>query len=112
MLACDPEMVDDMIMVLNNMISMARAMRGKVRMEAVERAARVEEQRPARAARFAKKSRDVFVSYEKHLNNGCGGDKRKALEAVRRDFGLLAVDVRILVREGKRAAQKEGAVSC
>ncbi len=51
-------------------------------------------------------SLDIFKSYLAHFNNGCGRDKGKALNAIREEFHLQAVDAKYYVAEGRRLTKE------
>lgn len=59
--------------------------------------------RIAARSNFEKTAVDIYTLYEKHLNNGCSGDRKMAMKCIRQELGLKAVDARIYIREGRQA---------
>lgn len=100
---CDPDVIDDLVSVLNNLLSFARTL--KVR-DRHARACRVDpEDIKRRHEAFNDKSTIVFNRFVDHLNNGCHGDKRKALQEIKKDFNLMSCDAQIYVTQGRKLSK-------
>lgn len=54
---------------------------------------------------FQKESRDIFIRFNEHLNNGCAGDKAKAIQQIKKEFKIGYGDAKICIQEGRRLSK-------
>ncbi len=97
-ITADEASLRSLVLVLDALCDLSRVLRGKAEMaRAVQRSKnrKIELARIAEAKEFAEK---VKARYQKHLNNGCCGNKKLAIEKIKSEFRLLSVDVKYLLQ--------------
>jgi ribosomal protein L7/L12 len=98
----DPAVLNDLSVVLSRLVDLTKYLKKKAEFIRAEKRAADPVDRAKREAAFDARSRDVFCAYERHLHNGCGGNKAMALKVTRQELGLMACDAKILVAQGRR----------
>lgn len=98
----DPAVLNDLTVLLSRLIDLTKYLKKKAEFVQAEKRAADPVDRARREALFDTRSVDVFCVFEKHLNNGCEGDRRLALMETRRELNLAACDAKILVAQGRR----------
>jgi len=98
----DPRVLNDLSVVLSRLMDLTKYLKKKAEFIQAEKRAADPVDRAKREAAFNARSKDVFCAYQKHLDNGCGGDTAAALRETRREKGLMACDAKILVAQGRR----------
>jgi hypothetical protein len=103
----DPRVLNDLSVVLSRLLDLTKHLKKKAEHIQAQKRATDPADQAKRAAAFDARSMDVFCAYQKHLNNGCGGDKKLALQETRRELGLMACDARLLVAQGRRLEREQ-----
>jgi len=100
--SAEPAVLNDLSVVLSRLLDLTKYLKKKAELVQAQKRAADPVDRAKREAAFDARSRDVFCVYEKHLANGCGGDKALAMQETRRELKLLACDVKLFVAQGRR----------
>lgn len=104
-LQADPEIIKDLIFALNTLLDLSRGIRTKIVFAKAVEAARDQVDVKRRQENFKQKSLEVFSRFQEHLGNGCAGDKAKALQCIKQDFGIGYSDAKIYVSSGRKFYQ-------
>lgn len=106
-LKADPEMIRDLVQVLDGLLSLVRLTRSKVRVVEAERKIKLDAEQRAREQGVANEAKTIYRRYREHLNNGCAGNRTLAMQKIQGEFKLLAVDARIRIKMGKEQSKGE-----
>lgn len=102
----DPAIIDDLIMVLESLLSIAQTVKTKAKIRQAELRAKDESLRAQREAEYSKEAARVYRRYKEHLNNGCMGDKSLAVKKTYQELGILRIDAEFYIAEGKRMEKR------
>ena len=100
MITIAPELSQELVLVLDALIGMARVIRGKAKAREAARRAQDPADKARREAEFNKKSIEVFTRYQEHISNGC--TDREAIQAVKKDFNIGYGDAKIYLVQGRK----------
>ncbi len=100
--SAEPAVLNDLSVVLSRLLDLTKYLKRKAEFVQAKKRAEDPADRARRAVAFDARSRDVFCAYERHLSNGCAGNKAMALKVTRQELGLMACDAKILVAQGRR----------
>lgn len=107
----DPDVIDDLIAVLNSLLSIAHTVKRKARYES----AQAEEKRKKKAAlnlaEFQAEAVNVYRRYQEHLDNGCNGQKSLAIQKIKQEFKMGYTDADIYISEGRKAFRQKKALA-
>jgi hypothetical protein len=104
-LSADPELAQDLIYGLSILLDLSRAIRAKITHARAYAAATDQKDLDRRRIEFERRSSEIFSKFQVHLNNGCCGDKAKALQCIKQDFSIGYGDARVYVTEGRRLSR-------
>jgi len=102
----DKEFARDLAYVLSSLLDFAHTLRAKITHARALQAACNEVDIAQRRTEFERRSTEVFCRFQSHLNNGCHGDKAKALQCIKQDFNMGYGEAQIYVIEGRRLLRK------
>ncbi len=97
-----PDLAQELIYGLSVLLDLSRAIRAKVIHARAYAAAKDEQDIKRRQLEFKARSSEIFARFQEHMNNGCAGDKAKALQCIKQDFSLAYGEAKIYVIEGRR----------
>lgn len=100
--AAEPVVLNDLSVVLSRLLDLTKHLKRKAEFVQAKKRAEDPVDQARRAVAFDARARDVFCVFQKHMNNGCGGDKRLALQETRRELKLMACDAKLFVAQGRR----------
>lgn len=102
----DPDMIDDLIRVLESLLSIAHTVKNKARYESKKSAERREKEAALRMAQFQAEAVKVWLRYQEHIN-GCNGSKPLAMQKIKKEFGMGYTDADIYISEGRKALRQK-----
>jgi hypothetical protein len=105
-LEADPDMARDLIYVISVLLELSKTIRSKVIHARAFATATNEEDIKRRQLEFKTRSSEIYRVFQKHLNNGCAGDKAAALQCIRKDFNLGYGEAKIYTIEGRRIGKE------
>ncbi len=101
-ITADQEIIKDLIFALNTLLDLSHAVRAKINFARAIEAANNKEDIERRQNEFKRISEEVFIQFQKHLNNGCNGDKAKAIQCIKKDFGMGYTEAQIYISNGRK----------
>jgi hypothetical protein len=100
MITISPELTQELILVLDALLGMARVVRGKARAAEAVRRAQDPVDKARREEAFNKKSTEVFTRYQEHI--AAGRTKQEAVQDVKNDFSIGYGDAKIYLVQGRK----------
>ncbi len=97
-LSCDRDMLDDLLVATEALLRLGKIIKMKASVARVNQENAARDAAPIRRREVKAKAAAIFSVYEKHLNNGCNGDKAKARRAAAQEIGIRCVDVKMLLQ--------------
>lgn len=106
----DPAIIDDLIMVLESLLSIAYTVKTKARYESLKAQEKREKDMALNMAKFQVEAINIYRRYQEHLNNGCNGQKSLAIQKIKQEFKLGYTDADIFISEGRKALRERSKV--
>ncbi len=95
----DPELATELVLILGSILDMARVIRGKAKAVRAARRAADPEDLARRAEAFDKRSLEIFVRYQEHVD--AGSTAKEALQEVRQEFNIGYGDAKDYLSQGR-----------
>lgn len=105
----DPDMIDDLISILESLLSIAHVVKRKARYESKQAQEKREKEAALNMAQFQADAVKMYQRYQEHLNNGCNGSKSLAIQKIKKEFGMGYTDADIFISEGRKALRQKKA---
>jgi hypothetical protein len=99
----NPQIAQDLTFILSHLLDFSRILR--VRINYARSQNNNEEFYKKARTEFELKSKTIFTKFNEHLNNGCAGDKAKAIQCIKKDFQLGYGEAKIHITEGRRLSK-------
>jgi hypothetical protein len=100
MITISPELTQELILVLDALLGMARVVRSKATVIEASRRAKDPVDKARREEAFNKRSIEVLTRYQEHL--AAGRTKQEAVQDVKKDFSIGYGDVQIYLVQGRK----------
>jgi len=107
-LKADPDTLRDISIVLSHLVNMVHLLKYKAQIAEAAAERKLKSRAIKAKQEYRVQSIDIFKSYLAHFNNGCGRDKAKALNKIKEEYQLQAVDAKYYVAEGRRLMKEKG----
>ncbi len=101
-ITADKEVIKDLILALNILLDLSHAIRAKIVFARAIESANNKQDIERRQNEFKRVSEEVFMQFQKYLNNGCNGDKAKAIQCIKKDFGMGYTEAQIYISNGRQ----------
>jgi hypothetical protein len=103
----DPQVLRDVCTLLQQFTDLTRYLQKRLEHVNAVQAAKLEVDKARHEIEYAKETVKIYGVFLRHLNNGCGGDKKLALQETRRELKLMACDARLFVAQGRRLEREQ-----
>jgi transposase len=104
-LKCPPEIIDDLIWILEKLVLMSRYLKRYVKYAEAEARANAAENRALLQAQFNDKSRRVYLQYV--FLQKSGYSRSEAIKELKKEFNMGYYDVEIYVSQGRKLEKEE-----
>lgn len=104
-LKCPPEIIDDLIWMLEKLVLMSRYLKRYIKYAEAEERASDAENRALLQAQFNDKSRKVYLRYVFLQKRGYA--RSEAIKELRKEFNIGYYDVEVYVSQGRRLEKED-----